>query len=110
MGYRRKDAHYRRAQAEGYRARSAYKLIELDRRFRLFRPGMRVVDLGSWPGGWLQVIVERIGRAGIVVGMDVIPVARLPGDNVRLVEGDVRDPNAVAAVRAALGSQADAVV
>jgi len=110
MTYRRKDVHYRRARAAGYRARSAYKLAELDARFHLLRAGDRVVDLGAWPGGWLQIVVERVGTGGRVVGVDVVPVERLPAANVELVTGDVRDPATVAEIRTRLGGPADVVL
>jgi 23S rRNA (uridine2552-2'-O)-methyltransferase len=110
MTYRRKDAHYRRAQAAGYRARSAYKLIELDQRYRLLRSGDYVVDLGAWPGGWLQVVSERIGGAGRVVGVDRVAIAALTAPNVHLLVGDVCDPETAAQVRALLGRPADVVL
>src|SRR3989442_12979329 len=93
MGYRRKKINHRRAQAAGYRARSAYKLAQLDSRFRLLRRGDAVVDLGAWPGGWLQVALEAVGPRGRVVGVDLVPVEPLPAPNLRLVSGDVRDPS-----------------
>ena len=74
MTYRRKDAYYRRARAAGYRARSAYKLSQLDSRFRLLRRGDVVVDLGAWPGGWLQVALEAVGSHGRVVGVDLVAI------------------------------------
>jgi 23S rRNA (uridine2552-2'-O)-methyltransferase len=107
MTYRRKDVHYRRARAAGYRARSAYKLAELDARFHLLRAGDRVVDLGAWPGGWLQIALERVGAGGRLVGVDVVPVERLPAANVALVTGDVRDAATVAEIRTCLGGPAD---
>jgi 23S rRNA (uridine2552-2'-O)-methyltransferase len=110
MTYRRKDTHYRRARAEGYRARSAYKLTELDRRYRLMRPGDRVVDLGAWPGGWLQVVAERIGPAGRVVGVDIAEIAPLARPNVVLVTGDVRDAATILTVRERLGAAADVLL
>ena len=110
MTYRRKDAHYRRAQAAGYRARSAYKLIELDERYRLLRPGDYAVDLGAWPGGWLQVIVERVGVTGRVVGVDRVAITPLPAPNVHLLVGDVREPAITAQVRELLGKPADVVL
>lgn len=110
MTYRRKDTYYRRARAEGYRARSAYKLAELDRRYRLLRRGDRVVDLGAWPGGWLQVALEQVGREGRVVGVDVAAIEPLPAPNVVLVTGDIRDPATQHAVRDRLGSPADVVL
>jgi 23S rRNA (uridine2552-2'-O)-methyltransferase len=108
--YRRKDAHYRRARAAGYRARSAYKLIELADRFRLLRPGDFVIDLGAWPGGWLQVILERVGRRGRVVGVDLSAITPLPAPNLLLITGDVRDPVTAEAVRDHLGRRADVVL
>jgi 23S rRNA (uridine2552-2'-O)-methyltransferase len=108
--YRRKDAHYRRAKAEGFRARSAYKLVELDDRYRLLRPGDRVVDLGAWPGGWLQVVAERIGPEGRVVGIDLTPIDALPQRNVESIVGDIRDPSVVARVASRLGGRANIVL
>ena len=107
MGYRRKDAYYRRARAAGYRARSAYKLAELDARFRILHPGDVVVDLGAWPGGWLQVAAERVGARGHVVGVDVAEIDPLPNANVRTLKGDVRAPETIAALATILGRPAD---
>ena len=66
----RHDVYYRRAKREEYPARSIYKLEELDRRFRLLRPGQRVLDLGCRPGSWLQYAAQRVGADGFVVGLD----------------------------------------
>jgi len=110
MTYRRKDIHYRRARAAGYRARSAYKLLELDARFRLLHAGDRVVDLGAWPGAWLQVARERVGPGGRVVGVDVVPVDPLPAANVEVVTGDVREPGTLREILARLGGTAADVV
>ena len=107
MGYRRKDAYYRRARAAGYRARSAYKLAELDARFRILHPGDVVVDLGAWPGGWLQVAAERVGARGHVVGVDVAEIDPLHNANVRTLKGDVRAPETIAALATILGRPAD---
>jgi 23S rRNA (uridine2552-2'-O)-methyltransferase len=110
MTYRRKDAYYRRARAAGYRARSAYKLAELDDRFHLLRPGDAVVDLGAWPGGWLQVALERVGPGGRVVGVDVTGIDPLSAPNVRLVVGDVREAATLERAVAALGRPANVVL
>src|SRR5262245_50108444 len=110
MTYERKDAQYRRARAAGYRARSAYKLAELDARSRRLRPGHAVAGLGAWPGGLLQVALERVGPSGMVVGADLVAVAPLPAPNVRLVTGDVHEPATVDAIRASLGRPADVVL
>src|SRR5215813_2331022 len=86
--YERKDAFYKKAKREGYRARSAYKLIELNQEFRFLRSGMLVVDLGSWPGGWVQVAAEIVGRSGKVVGIDLVAVEPLPFSQVTLLQGN----------------------
>ena len=72
--YRPKDHYFQKAKAEGLRARSAFKLEEVARRFRLFRPGARVLDLGAAPGGFLQVIAQAVGPQGLVLGVDLVPV------------------------------------
>ncbi|MCA9711257.1 MAG: RlmE family RNA methyltransferase [Myxococcales bacterium] len=70
----RQDAAYRRAKQEGFAARAVYKLEELDRRFKLLSPGRRVLDLGCWPGSWMQYAAQRVGQEGLVVGVDLRPV------------------------------------
>ena len=110
MTYQRKDAHYRRARAEGYRARSVYKLAELDRRYRILRRGDAVVDLGAWPGGWLQLAHKRVGSEGRVVGVDLAAIQKLPVPNVELVLGDVRAPGTGDAILEGLGRRADVVL
>ena len=110
MSYQRKDAYYRRAKAEGLRARSAYKLSELDDRYRLLRSGDRVVDLGAWPGGWARVALDRVGPSGRVVAVDLVPIDAFAGRPMDVVAGDIRDPDVLATVRARLGGPADVVL
>ena len=84
-----KDEYYNRAKQEGYRARSAYKLKQLDRTAGLFDPGDTVVDLGAAPGGWSQVASERVGESGSVVAVDL---QRIDGiDGVETLRGDMTD-------------------
>ena len=102
------DPYVAEARRLGYRSRAAFKLIELDERFRLLRLGQRVVDLGCAPGGWTQVAVARVGRYGVVVGVDVTETAPLPG--ATLLTADIRDPATLAAIGNALGGPADIVL
>ena len=88
-GRRGRDGFQRRARREGYRARSAYKLQELQRRSKLFRKGDTVLDLGAAPGGWSQVALEMVGPDGRVIGVDLAHMAPLEG--VELLRGDLRD-------------------
>jgi 23S rRNA (uridine2552-2'-O)-methyltransferase len=102
------DPYVAEAHRQGLRSRAAFKLQQLDERFRLLRSGMRVVDLGCAPGGWSQVAAERVGPSGAVVGIDLSETDSLPG--ATLLHGDFRDPEAMAAIRAALGGPADLVL
>src|ERR1700759_4659655 len=84
------DPYVAAAQRLGYRSRAAFKLIELDDRFRLLLPGRRVVDLGCAPGAWTQVAVERVGPRGAVVGMDLAETAPIAGATI--LRADIHDP------------------
>jgi 23S rRNA (uridine2552-2'-O)-methyltransferase len=108
--YERKDALYRRAKSEGYRSRAAYKLSELQRRVRVLRAGDAVVDLGAWPGGWLQVAAELVGAHGRVVGIDLVPLDPLPDARILVLAADADDPALPERVREMLGRPADVVL
>jgi 23S rRNA (uridine2552-2'-O)-methyltransferase len=82
------DRYFKQAKREGYLARSAYKLIELDDARRILARGQRVIDLGCAPGSWLQVAGERVGSEGLVVGIDLLPVAGVFPPNVRTLVAD----------------------
>jgi 23S rRNA (uridine2552-2'-O)-methyltransferase len=99
------DPYVAEAQRLGYQSRAAFKLIELDDRFRLLLPRRVVVDLGCAPGGWTQVAVERVGARGIVVGVDLAETAPIAG--AKILRADVHDPATVTAIRAELGGLAD---
>jgi 23S rRNA (uridine2552-2'-O)-methyltransferase len=100
------DPYVRAAQQQGLRSRAAFKLIELDEKHKLLKPGLRVVDLGAAPGGWTQVAVQKGGVK--VVALDLLPMDPLPGAVV--LQGDFQDPEAEQAVLAALDGPADLVL
>jgi 23S rRNA (uridine2552-2'-O)-methyltransferase len=102
------DPYVQAAKAAGWRSRAAFKLIELDEKFRLLKSGGRVVDLGCAPGGWIQVALRKVGDRGRVVGLDLLPVDPVPGATI--LQGDFQDPEAEKQVEAALGGQADLVL
>ena len=87
------DPFVQLAKKEGYRSRAAYKLLEIDARDRLLKPGMVVVDLGATPGGWSQVAAARVGRGGKVIALDLLPLDPLAG--VDSIQGDFRDAEAL---------------
>ena len=80
------DTFVKQAQREGYRSRAAYKLIEIDKRDKLIRPGMTIVDLGAAPGSWSQVVMQKLKGQGKLLAIDLLPVAPLPG--MEVLEGD----------------------
>ena len=83
------DEYVRRAQAEGYRSRAVYKLLEIQEKDRLLRPGATVVDLGAAPGGWSQLAARLVGPRGVVIALDVLPIEPLAG--VECIQGDFRE-------------------
>ncbi len=102
------DPYVREAQRLGYRSRAAFKLIQIDDKLGLLKPGARVVDLGAAPGGWSQVAVARCAPGGRVVGIDLLAVDALPG--ALFLEGDFLDNDAPARLKQALGGPADVVL
>jgi 23S rRNA (uridine2552-2'-O)-methyltransferase len=105
------DPYVARAKREGYRSRAAYKLLEMDERFHLFKPGGRIIDLGAAPGGWSQIAADRVkskeGR-GKVVGVDLLDMEPIPG--VSFAVKDFNDDDAPALIKEMLGGQADGVM
>lgn len=83
------DPFVQMAQKDGYRSRAAYKLLEINEKDHLFKPGMVVVDLGATPGGWCQVAAREVGRNGKVIGLDLLPLDPLAG--VDFIQGDFRE-------------------
>jgi 23S rRNA (uridine2552-2'-O)-methyltransferase len=105
------DPYVARAKREGYRSRAAYKLIEIDAKHHLFKPGMRVVDLGAAPGGWSQVAARRVGAGdgrGRVVAIDLLDMQAIAG--VDFVQLDFLDDAAPGKLKAMLGGEADVVL
>lgn len=103
------DPYVRKAGAQGYRARSAFKLLELVNREGLARPGDTVVDLGAAPGSWSQVLAERVGKSGRIVAVDLLEVGAIPG--VTVIRGDFGDDAVLAHIEKVLdGRKIDLVV
>lgn len=108
--YNRKDPTYHAAKKAGLRSRAGIKLEDLDSRFRLLAPGRRVVDLGCWPGAWLQVASARVGRSGSVVGVDLVAVQPLPAGNITTIVGDAGDAEIQQRVVEAAGGPIDVIL
>jgi len=97
------DPYVKQAQRDGYRSRSSYKLIQLNERDRLIRPGMLIVDLGSAPGGWSQVATKLAGEQGRVIATDILPMD--PLKNVDFIQGDFTEESVLNEVLERLGGR-----
>jgi 23S rRNA (uridine2552-2'-O)-methyltransferase len=103
------DPYVKQAQRDGYRSRASYKLLQLNEKDKLIRPGMLVVDLGSAPGGWSQVAGRLVGEKGRVVATDILPMDPLA--NVEFVQGDFTDEAVLREILERLGgSQPDLII
>ena len=102
------DPYVARAKREGFRSRAAYKLAEIDDKFHLLQPGVRVVDLGAAPGGWSEIAARRVGPRGRVVALDILDLKPIAG--VEFLQLDFLDGTAPAKLKALLGGQADIVL
>jgi 23S rRNA (uridine2552-2'-O)-methyltransferase len=103
------DPYVQRAQSEGWRARAAFKLIEIDDRDKLIKPGMTIVDLGSAPGSWCQVVAKRLGSSGHLIALDILPMDPVRGAD--FIQGDFHEESVLQQLEGVLnGRQVDLVL
>jgi 23S rRNA (uridine2552-2'-O)-methyltransferase len=105
------DPYVARARQEGWRSRAAFKLIEMDERFHLLKPGQKILDLGAAPGGWAQLAAAKVGAAqgrGRVIGIDLLDIDPIPGVDFEVM--DFNDPDAPDRLKSKLGGLADGVL
>jgi 23S rRNA (uridine2552-2'-O)-methyltransferase len=95
------DEYVKKAQKAGYRSRAAFKLLEIQEKDRVIKPGMRVVDLGAAPGGWSQIARDLVGGKGRVIALDILPMDPIAG--VDIIQGDFREEEPLARLRNLLG-------
>jgi 23S rRNA (uridine2552-2'-O)-methyltransferase len=110
MAYNPHDRYYQKAKQEGYRSRAAYKLLDLQERYRLLKAGDAVVDLGAAPGGWLQVAAKIIGPKGRIVGVDLQPIQGFREANIILIQGDMTRADVQKQIQELLNGPADCVL
>ena len=110
MSYKVRDTYYKKAKQEGYRSRAAYKLLELQERFRIFKTGQLVVDLGAAPGGWIQVAAKLVGPSGKVIGVDLQPIAPFHQKNIIVVQADITAAETEQRIMEYLGRPADSMI
>jgi 23S rRNA (uridine2552-2'-O)-methyltransferase len=92
MAYNPKDYYFKKAKAENYAARSVFKIQEIDERFRIFKPGYKIFDLGAAPGSWSQYASEKVGAQGRILGIDIQPI-KITLPNAQFLTADMRDLN-----------------
>jgi 23S rRNA (uridine2552-2'-O)-methyltransferase len=109
MAYVRKDRYYKKAKQEGFASRAAYKLQQMDKKFSLLRPGLRILDLGAAPGSWLQVISEKIGARGQACGIDLKPLTISLRPNTTFHQGNLENYDLTSLLES-WGQKADLVV
>ncbi|HIJ22485.1 MAG: 23S rRNA (uridine(2552)-2'-O)-methyltransferase RlmE [Gammaproteobacteria bacterium] len=97
------DEYVKRSQVDGYRSRAAYKLIEINEKDHLLRPGLRIVDLGAAPGGWTQVAAQKVGKSGVVVAMDILDMDPVVG--ATFLRGDFREESVLEQLLTLLGGE-----
>jgi 23S rRNA (uridine2552-2'-O)-methyltransferase len=97
------DAYVRQAQQAGYRSRAVYKLLEINERDHILRPGMTIVDLGAAPGGWSQVAAKIVGERGRIIALDILPMDPLP--RVSILQGDFREESVMMELLKIVGEQ-----
>ena len=103
------DEYVRRSQQDGYRSRAIYKLIEIDKKDRLLKPGMTVIDLGAAPGGWSEYGVKKLGKKGTMVALDILPMEAI--DGVTIIQGDFREDTVLEELMAVMdNNSADLVI
>lgn len=97
------DKYVQRSWQDGYRSRASYKLLEIDAKDRLFKPGMTVIDLGAAPGGWSQIAADKVGSKGMVIASDILEMDALAG--VDFIQGDFTEESVLEAILGALGER-----
>ena len=85
---KKRDPYYKRAKNENYRSRASYKLLQLNKKFKIIKKGNKVLDLGAAPGGWSQVALEKVEEEGLVLGVDLQRISPFPEENFRSIRGD----------------------
>lgn len=101
--YIRKDRFYDKAKEKGYASRAYFKLEQIQKKYRILRPGDHVVDLGCAPGGWIQIVENLVGKSGKIFGIDLLPVTISPKEKTVIVQGDIYDESVISQIKETLG-------
>jgi 23S rRNA (uridine2552-2'-O)-methyltransferase len=107
---RKNEHYYKKAKKQQYRSRASYKLLQLNKRFKVIKSGDKVVDLGAAPGGWSQVALEAVGEEGLVIGVDLEWIRPLDDENFFTIRGDFTEENILIETKKLLSGMAQVVV
>lgn len=107
---RKREEYYKMAKNQDYRSRASFKLLQLNRKFKIIRKGDSVVDLGAAPGGWSQVALEAVGEEGLVVGVDLHKIRSFPEENFWEVSGDFTQENTIQEIKRTIQGNAQVIL
>jgi len=107
---KKKDPYYKRAKGENYRSRASYKLMQLNKKYKIIKKGNAVLDLGAAPGGWSQVAIEKVEDEGIIVGVDLRKIKPFPDENYHFLRGDFTDDEVQYEIIEKLDGVADVII
>ncbi|MEM0240743.1 MAG: RlmE family RNA methyltransferase [Candidatus Nezhaarchaeales archaeon] len=107
---RSRDYYHRMAKSLGFRSRAAFKLLEINKRFGILRRGYIVLDVGAYPGGWLQVASKAVGPTGLVIGIDLRPIKEMSAPNVKTIIGDICDESLHEKLASIIPRKVDAIL
>ncbi|MGC9517808.1 MAG: RlmE family RNA methyltransferase [Methanomicrobiales archaeon] len=110
MNKKNKDPYYKMAKKESYRSRASYKLLQLNKKFRIIKKGDKVLDLGAAPGGWSQVALDLVGEEGLVIGVDLQRIKRFENDNFASIVGDFTKKETIQKIYDTLQNYADVII
>jgi 23S rRNA (uridine2552-2'-O)-methyltransferase len=110
MNEHKNDFYYKQAKEQGYRARSAFKLNQMDNKYHFLKPGIKVLDIGAAPGGWLQIVSEKIGDKGTVIGVDIVEIKPLGLSNVKTIRGNILEEETQNKIESLVGKKLDVVI
>jgi 23S rRNA (uridine2552-2'-O)-methyltransferase len=107
---KKKDPYYKRAKGENYRSRASYKLMQINKKYKVIKKGNKILDLGAAPGGWSQVAIEKVEDEGIVVGVDLKKIKPFPDESYYFIRGDFTDENIHLKIIEKLDGKANAII
>jgi 23S rRNA (uridine2552-2'-O)-methyltransferase len=107
---KKKDPYYKRAKNQDYRSRASFKLLQLNKKYKIVKNGNKVLDLGAAPGGWSQIALERVGEEGLVVGVDLQKIKPIPEENFQFIRGDFTKKEIQEKILETLDGKANAII